>query len=110
MNPGLAEDKARVAEEIGLYLDPVLSYFYRLQEEISGMPIAERFSPDTPPNHRMRMAHKASAIPHLENLSAAEYKRAQLQIGLDGLINQARSLIGGVESLVMDIQTTKREG
>jgi hypothetical protein len=109
-NPALDAALTRVEDEKRQYLEPIVEYFGRLEAEILGMPIAKRFRTDQTPNHMFAPGGEKSVLPHLVGLSEAEYKRAQLLADVRSLRAEAMILIGGVETVVMDMEATKVEG
>lgn len=106
--PALDAAYHRAEEEKRLYLEPVIEYFAHLAEEIEEMPIASRFSREHGPNFEFSGTGH-DVLPQYQDLNEAEYKRAQLQIDLSTLRDKAIGLIGGVESLVLDMQATQQE-
>lgn len=106
-NPALDAAYTRQEAEKQRYLEPVIMYFSRLEEEILGMPIARRFRRDRRPNFTLAGIVEGSVLPQFRNLSEADYKRAQLLIDLQAARTKAMGLIGEIESIVMDMEATK---
>lgn len=109
-NPSFDAACQRAEQEIQTYLEPVVNYFNRLEEEIKSMKIASRFRVDKAPVHERAMVVSGVLSPSLVGLSEADYKRAQLLSDLTHLRSRAMNLIIGVEYLVMDLQATSTEG
>ena len=109
-SPALDTAYNRSEQEQQLYLSPVVAYFGRLEAEIADMPIASRFRTDKTPDHFVAVGNRGMVHPLYADLSEADYKRAQLLSDLRTLRTNALNLIGGVHSLVMDMEATKTEG
>lgn len=104
-NPAL-DSAYRTAEQAKHdYLDPLIDYFGRLEQEVAGMTIARRFRIDKGPNLEVDEMFN----PLVRGLSEAEFKRAQLLSDLGILRSTAMGLVGRVEDLVMDIEATKTD-
>lgn len=106
-NPAFDAACRRVEEEKQKYLEPIVEYFHRIEQEILDMPVATSFRRDRNPDFSL-----SSGVfnPILSDLNEADFKKAQLRIDLVSVRQDAMILIGKVESLIMDIEATKTEG
>lgn len=105
-NPALDRAYKRAEREKEMYLDPVVSYFTRLEEEVREMPIAKRFRRDKTPEHAYSVGGGV-LNPTLTELSEEEFKRASLLDSIQQIKAQAVLLAGTVEGIILDIEATK---
>lgn len=73
------------------------------------MPIAQRFRKDKKPDLSMVAGGQGQFLPHVLELSEAEFKRAQLMADLLSSKGKAMGVIGEIEGILMDIEATKRD-
>jgi len=107
-NPNLDAALNRAQREKETYLEPLIGYFARLEAEIANMSIASRFRRDKKPDH-CRSGKVSGPSPLYAELNEADYKRAQLLNDLRKICGRGMSLIGLIESLVLDMEATKTE-
>lgn len=108
-NPEYSEARRRQDEEKQKYLEPIIQYFSKLEDEVINMPISSRFRTDKKPDFARGLTSEMNIMPWLTELSEAEYKRAQLKDDISQARQRAMALIGAIEVIVMDIEATKRD-
>ena len=105
-NPALDAAYNRAEEEKVKYLEPLVDYFARLEEEIANMPMAQRFSRKHGPNFDYDTG-RGIRSPLVGDLNEAEYKRTQLLFDVQRAKSMAMRLIGNLEGIILDMEAAK---
>src|SRR3989344_1510345 len=78
-----------------------------LEAEVRTMNIAERFNPEKLIGRAVEGFEASGIAPDKRHLTEAEYKREQLLANIRTLKGDLLRTIGGLETVVMDIEATK---